>query len=101
MIASEEKGFIYLVSSLGVPGVRDEITTDINEIVDEIRKYTNIPDAVGFGIKTIEQARKMTEKTDGVIVGSAIVSIIEKYGDNANKPAYDYCYGITSEINKL
>lgn len=86
MIAREAKGFIYVVSSLGVTGVRSEITTDINSIVEVIRKNTDVPCAVGFGISTPEQARKMASVSDGAIVGSAIVRLLEKHGKEA--PAY-------------
>lgn len=79
-ISRNARGFIYIVSSLGVTGVRSEITTDINAIVKSIRANTNVPCAVGFGISTPEQARKMSAYADGVIVGSAIVKIIAEYG---------------------
>lgn len=80
IIAKKANGFIYCVSSLGVTGVRSEITTNIGAIVDLVREVTNIPVAVGFGISTPEQAKKMASQSDGAIVGSAIVKIIEKYG---------------------
>ncbi len=83
MIAKEAEGFIYLVSSLGVTGERREITTDIAKIVSVIRENTSIPCAVGFGISTPEQARKMAALSDGAIVGSAIIRILEKYGRDA------------------
>ena len=65
----EVHGFIYVVSSLGVTGVRSEITTDLNAIVSSICRNTDTPCAIGFGISTPEQARKMAEIADGVIVG--------------------------------
>ncbi len=80
MIAKVAKGFIYLVSSLGVTGVRQTITTDIDAMVALVREVTDLPVAVGFGISTPEQAKKMQEKADGAIVGSALIKIIEKYG---------------------
>ncbi len=83
MIAKHAKGFIYLVSSLGVTGTRSEITTDIGSITKIIRENSGTPVAVGFGISGPDQARKMAVHTDGVIVGSAIVRIIEKYGRDA------------------
>lgn len=85
-IASAAEGFLYIVSSLGVTGTRSEITTDIGSIVSLVRKSTSIPCAIGFGISTPEQAEKMAGFADGVIVGSAIVKIIAKYGKDA--PAY-------------
>lgn len=90
MIASDAKGFIYTVSSLGVTGARKEITTDLNTITKHIRKVTNIPVAIGFGINTPEQAKEYSSLADGVIVGSAIVEIVGKYGKNAPDKVYDY-----------
>ena len=83
MIAKEAKGFIYIVSSLGVTGTRSAITTDVASIVKVVKENTDIPCAIGFGISTPEQAKKMSESADGVIVGSAIVKIIEKYGKDS------------------
>ena len=83
MIAGEAEGFVYLVSSLGVTGVRSEIKTDLASIVEAIRRNTDIPCAIGFGISTPEQAARMAGLADGVIVGSAIVRLIEKYGRQA------------------
>ena len=83
MIAKEASGFIYLVSSLGVTGVRSSITTDIGAMVKIVRENTDVPCAVGFGISTPEQAAKMAGASDGAIVGSAIIRIIEQYGKDA------------------
>lgn len=80
MIAKEADGFIYVVSSLGVTGTRNEITTDISHIVKLIRDNTSTPCAVGFGISNPDQAKAMAAVSDGAIVGSAIIKIIEKYG---------------------
>ena len=80
MIAREATGFIYIVSSLGVTGVRSEITTDIGSMVKLVKENTDIPCAVGFGISTPEQAAKMAGLSDGAIVGSAIIKIIGQYG---------------------
>lgn len=89
-IAKEASGYIYVVSSMGVTGVRTEITTDLNAIVDLIKEVTDVPTAIGFGISTPEQAEKYSKIADGVIVGSAIVRIIEKYGENAGPHIYNY-----------
>ena len=80
MIAREAKGFLYIVSSLGVTGVRSEITTDLASIVRAVRQNTGIPCAIGFGISTPEQAKKMSGLSDGAIVGSAIIKLLEKHG---------------------
>lgn len=79
MIAKEAEGFLYIVSSLGVTGARSEITTDLDKIVKVVRENTDIPCAIGFGISTPEQAQKMASVADGVIVGSAVVRILEEY----------------------
>ena len=81
---------MYIVSSLGVTGTRTEIKTDLKEIIDVVKHETNVPAAVGFGINTTEQAEKIGAIADGVIVGSAIVKIIAKYGDDAAPHIYDY-----------
>jgi tryptophan synthase alpha chain len=97
-IARNAEGFIYLVSSLGVTGVRSQITTDISRIAEEIRRHTDIPTAVGFGIHTPEQAREISRQADGVIVGSAIVSIIGEYpGDTARLA--DYVRSMASAVH--
>ena len=90
MIAKEADGFIYLVSSLGVTGTRSEISTDLKSIVDVIRHNTSVPCAIGFGISTPEQAKKMADIADGAIVGSAIIKIIEQYGKDAPKYVGEY-----------
>ena len=90
MIAKEAEGFIYCVSSLGVTGVRSQITTDIGAMVSLVREASDIPAAIGFGISTPEQAKAMAEKSDGAIVGSAIVKIIARYGKDAAPYVYDY-----------
>ena len=83
MIAREAEGFLYIVSSLGVTGVRSEIRTDLGAIVETVRQNTDIPCAIGFGISTPEQAAKMAGISDGAIVGSAIVRLIGEHGKDA------------------
>ena len=90
MIAKEAEGFIYLVSSLGVTGMRTEINTDLKSIVDVIRQNTFVPCAIGFGISTPEQAKAMADLSDGAIVGSAIIRIIEQYGKDAPRYVGEY-----------
>ena len=100
MIAKEAEGFIYIVSSLGVTGVRSEINTDISSMVKLIRENTDIPCAVGFGISTPQQAAKMASVSDGAIVGSAIIKLIEKYGKNAAKPVGEYVKSMKEALRK-
>jgi len=89
-IVQNASGFIYIVSSMGVTGVRGEITTDLGTIVSALRSATKVPLAVGFGIHTPAQAAKVAETADGVIVGSAIVRIIAEHGESAGPEIYRY-----------
>lgn len=98
MIAKEAKGFVYLVSSLGVTGTRSEIKTDLESIVKVVRENTTIPCAIGFGISTPEQAQKMAAISDGVIVGSAIIKLLEKYGTDAPKFIGEYVKSMKDAI---
>ncbi len=101
MIAKEAEGFVYLVSSLGVTGTRTEINTDLESIIKVIRQNTTIPCAIGFGISTPEQAKKMAAISDGAIVGSAIVKLIEKYGTDSPKYVGDYVKSMKSALQEL
>ena len=90
MIAKNAKGFIYCVSSLGVTGVRSRFSTNIADVAASIKAVAKVPCAIGFGISTPKQAKEMSKYADGVIVGSAIVKIIEKYAEDAIEPVCDY-----------
>ena len=98
MIAKEAQGFLYIVSSLGVTGTRSEIKTDLSSIVELVRQNTDIPCAIGFGISTPEQAKKMADMSDGAIVGSAIVRLLEKYGKEAPKYVGEYVKSMKDAI---
>lgn len=97
-IAKDTTGFVYVVSSMGVTGVRNEITTDVESIVKLVREVTSTPIAIGFGINTPEQAKHFSEFADGVIVGSAIVKLIEKHGNNAPEYVYNYVKSMKDAI---
>lgn len=99
MIARESEGFLYIVSSLGVTGTREEIRTDLASIVEVVRQNTQIPCAIGFGISTPEQARQMAGFSDGVIVGSAIIKILEKYGTQAPPYIGEYVKSMKEAIS--
>ncbi len=99
MIAREATGFIYVVSSLGVTGMRSEIKTDIGAIVEKIRECTDVPAAIGFGISKPEQAAKMAALSDGVIVGSAIVKLIGEHGRDAAGYVADYIRSMKEAIS--
>ena len=98
MIAKEAQGFLYCVSSMGVTGVRSEITTNIGEMIEAVKSVSDIPCAVGFGISTPEQAKDMAKYADGVIVGSAIVKLVAKYGENSEKAVSDYVKSMKEAI---
>ena len=99
MIAKEAKGFIYMVSSLGVTGTRSEITTDIGKMTELVKNATDVPCAVGFGISTPEQAAKMAALSDGAIVGSAIIKVIAKYGKDAAEPVGEYVKAMADAVH--
>ncbi len=98
MIASQAKGFLYVVSSLGVTGVRSEITTDLDTIIKLIKESTDTPAAIGFGISTPAQAEKMSKVADGVIVGSAMVRIVAEYGKDAPEKLSEYVKSMKNAI---
>jgi tryptophan synthase alpha chain len=89
-IAKASSGFIYLVSSMGVTGVRSEIKTDLSAMIAAVKSAADIPVAVGFGIHTPAQAAEIAKSADGVIVGSAIVKIAAEYGDKAGPHIFNY-----------
>ena len=98
MIAREAEGFLYIVSSLGVTGVRSEIKTDLSSILKVVREHTDVPCAIGFGISTPEQAKKMARIADGVIVGSAIIKLLAAHGKDAAEPVGDYVRSMKEAI---
>lgn len=101
MIAKEATGYIYLVSSMGVTGMRSEITTDIEKMVKAIKEVSDTPVAVGFGISTPAQAADMAGKSDGAIVGSAIVKKIAEHGENAAPVIYEYVKSMVDAVKAL
>jgi len=101
MIAREAEGFIYLVSSLGVTGTRSEITTDLAPIIQTIRENAKVPVAIGFGISTPEQAKKMAAISDGAIVGSAIEKILAQHGKESAEYIGDYVRSMKNALKEL
>ncbi|SDW50708.1 tryptophan synthase, alpha chain [Kandleria vitulina] len=96
MIAKEAEGFIYLVSSLGVTGERDQFSDNLKDIIGDIRSVTDVPVAIGFGIHEPSQAKAMAAISDGIIVGSAIVKRIGKH-----EPLYDYVKSLKDAIKTV
>lgn len=101
MIASEAEGFIYIVSSMGVTGVRTSFSSNLENMVAAVRRATDIPCAIGFGISTPEQARRMTDFADGAIVGSAIVRIIAEHGRDSVPYVAEYVKGMRAELDRV
>jgi len=99
-LTGSTEGFIYLVSSMGVTGMRSNIETDLPSLVAEIRKHTSVPVAIGFGISTPQQAKHFSAIADGVIVGSAIVNRIAQHGANAKQAVYDYIKEMKEAVSK-
>jgi tryptophan synthase alpha chain len=100
-IASDAEGFLYVVSSMGVTGVRQKITTDLKTIIEQIREVTALPAAIGFGISTPGQASDMAAISDGAIVGSAIVRLIAEYGREAEEPVREYVRKMAEAVHAL
>ncbi len=86
LIAQRCSGFVYYVSRIGVTGERSDIEGSVRDMVARIRRHTDLPVAVGFGISTPDQAREVAGFADGVIVGSAIVRQVGRYGDAPDMP---------------
>lgn len=101
MIAREAEGFLYCVSSMGVTGVRGEITTDVGRMV-RLAKEANpdLPCAVGFGVSTPDQAAALAHTADGVIVGSAIVTLAQQYGREAVPHIRDYVADMKAALSR-
>lgn len=87
-------GFVYVVSSMGVTGMRGDIQTDLREIIRIARETTDTPLAIGFGIHTPEQAGRMARLADGVITGSGVVDIINKNGSDVSEKLTAYIRGL-------
>lgn len=97
-IAKDASGFVYCVSSLGVTGVRSNITTDVGAMVQLVKQAQDIPCAVGFGISTPEQAAKMAAVSDGAIVGSAIVKLCAQYGADCVPHVTEYVKNMKNAV---
>jgi tryptophan synthase alpha chain len=100
-IAKEAKGFLYCVSSLGVTGMRSTINADIEKVVAQAKKFTDVPCAIGFGISNPEQAKQMAKISDGVIVGSAVMKIIEEYGNDCIEPVKQFVKAMKEAIEDI
>ncbi len=77
-IAEVSEGFVYAISRVGITGTQDKVEGGAKELVERLRRFTSLPIAVGFGISNAEHVRAVGEFADAAIIGSAIVSLIEK-----------------------
>jgi tryptophan synthase alpha chain len=100
MIASAAKGFLYCVSSTGVTGMRSSFSTDFSDFFGTIKKYAEVPCAVGFGISNPEQAKQMAAYCDGVIVGSAVVKLVERGGSGAVPAVSEFVRSLKKAVSK-
>ena len=99
-------GFVYYISVLGVTGTKEVVTEQVSVAVDRLRNYTDLPIAVGFGIKTPERAKAVSEVADGIVIGSAIVDLVQNNIDLAGTPepelltkVKDFVSDISKSIN--
>jgi tryptophan synthase alpha chain len=97
-IAKEAEGFLYCVSSMGVTGMRSEISSNVEEMIAQVKSVNNIPCAIGFGISTPQQAAAMAKIADGVIIGSAIVNIVAQHGENCIRPVTEFVQSVKEAI---
>ena len=91
-------GFLYYVSVAGITGLQQAVQGSIDEAVARLKAATDIPVAVGFGIRTPEQAAAIGRVADGVVVGSGIVDLIGEHGDKAAGPVKDYVASLSRAI---
>lgn len=100
-IASAAEGFVYCVSSLGVTGTRSSLSSNIEDVVSQVREHTETPCAIGFGISTPEQAAQMARIANGVIVGSALVELCGRYGRDCVGPVAQLASEMVQAISSL
>jgi len=103
LVASHASGFVYLVSVTGVTGVRPDMNYSLDTLADQIKETSGLPVGVGFGVSAPSQVEKIAEYADAVIVGSAIVRIIEQYGSNKDSLLEElstFINGLSGACNK-
>ena len=94
-------GFVYYVSVLGITGTKAPDLKSVEANVNRLRKHTSLPICVGFGVKSAEQARTIAQNADGVVVGSALVSAVEKSLTNAGKPTSNTAKAVHSLVAEI
>lgn len=98
LVAEYSSGFIYLVSRTGVTGEQQELSGAVVPLVQAMRSYTQLPLAVGFGISTPEQVRQVADLADGVVVGSAVVRVVEKGGSDVESRLEEYTASLVAPL---
>ena len=92
-------GFLYYVSVAGITGLQQAAQASIDEAVARLKAATDIPVAVGFGVRTPEQAAKIAKVADGVVVGSALIDLVAQYGANAAGPVRDLTRALADAVH--
>ncbi|MGA7331706.1 MAG: tryptophan synthase subunit alpha [Pseudolabrys sp.] len=100
-VLTNTSGFVYYVSVTGVTGTAAPDTSKVTGAVARIKRHTRLPVAVGFGVKTAEQARAIAEGADGVVVGSALVDAMFKSLDKTGKPGTRTVKAVTELVSAL
>src|SRR5262249_12376681 len=99
-IAQASSGFIYAVSSTGITGMQKQLSDDAQQLVKRVRRYTQLPIAVGFGISNTEQFASVGAFADAAVIGSAIVQIVEQHGPQAPARVAEFIRGLRTEAEK-
>ena len=99
-ICEDSSGFLYCVSSLGVTGTRESIKTNFGDFFEDIKRHCDIPTAIGFGISNKEQVKLLKQYCEGIIIGSAVVKIIEEKGEGAAVYIKEFASEMVEELNK-
>lgn len=97
-IAKVSRGFVYAISRVGITGTRDTVASDAPDLVARLRRFTDLPIAVGFGISNAGHVKAVGEFADAVVVGSALVALIEQTGaEDAAKAVGAFVRGLRDE----
>jgi tryptophan synthase alpha chain len=99
-IAGKARGFIYIVSVTGITGMRDTFSADLKGLIAKVRKVTELPLCIGFGISTAEQAKKAAGMADGIIIGSRIIQLMEE-GNKSSRKLRDFVTAVRSELDSV
>ncbi|WP_082235015.1 tryptophan synthase subunit alpha [Halobacillus massiliensis] len=100
-ITEHAKGFVYCVSSLGVTGERNDMSAEALSFIKKVKEHSKVPVAVGFGISTNEHVKLVREHSDGVIIGSKIIRIIEDNLEDLEKGNEEAIERFYQEVHEL